>query len=249
MEFPEREQAILTMLAEKGGVTVADLSQSLEVSEVTIRSDLTSMEEQGLLNRVHGGAVPSIHPHIFERQRLFIEEKQRIAKAAADLVCEGDTIMIEAGTTTALVARYLVGKKHVHIVTNSMLAFTAARTNPYTKITIVGGEFRKSTESFVGSIAADAIRRFNVKYAFVGTDGFSAKVGITTHLMEGGDIIKAMKERAEQMILLADSSKYNKAGVVTILPLSSIDTIITDKAICKEALAEIKEHNVRVIIN
>lgn len=249
MELSEREKTILTVLSEKGSASVSDLSNILSVSEVTVRSYLTDMESRGLLNRVHGGAIPLIHPHILERQTLFVEEKQRIAKAAADLISDGDTIMIEAGTTTALIPKYLANKSYIHIVTNSMLAFTSARSNPSVRITLVGGEFRNSTESFVGSIALETIRRFNVKYAFVGTDGFSVKAGITTQLIEGGDILKEMKERAEQTILLADSSKYNKAGVVSILPLASMDMIITDSSISKEAIAEIEEQNVKLICN
>ncbi len=247
IELSEREQEILHMLMEKGAVSVSDLSQTLAVSEVTIRSDLTNMEERGFLNRIHGGAIPSVHPHIIERQSLFVEEKQRIAKAAAALVGDGDTIMIEAGTTAALTARYLFGKRDIHIVTNSVLAFTAARSNPSVKITVTGGEFRNSTESFVGSIATETIRRFNVKFAFVGTDGFSVRHGMTTHLIEGGEVIKVMKEKAEKTVLLADSSKYNKTGVVSILPLSEIDIIITDSGICPQAVDEMEESSVHIV--
>jgi DeoR family galactitol utilization operon repressor len=206
----------------------------LAVSEVTIRSDLKNMEERGLLSRVHGGAVPSVHPHIQERRNLRLEEKQLIARAAAALVQHGDTIMIEAGTTTALVCRYLSGRRDVHVITNSALAFSAAKTNPALKITLCGGEYRSSTESFVGPIAEETIRRFNVRFAFIGTDGF-AKQGITTNLLEGGEVIKVMKERAEEVILLADSSKFNRAGPVTIMPLSSIGGIITDSRIDAQA--------------
>ena len=185
-ELSEREHSILNRLMVQGAVSVADLSSELAVSEVTIRSDLSSLEERGLLSRTHGGALPSIHPHIFQRQNMNIEEKHRIAKAAADLVEDGDAIMIEAGTTTSLLPRYLAGKRDILIITNSIPAFESAKSNPALKITLVGGEFRDSTDSFVGRITLDTIRRFNVRCAFVGTDGFSLKSGITTHLIEGG---------------------------------------------------------------
>jgi DeoR family galactitol utilization operon repressor len=230
MEATGRERIILDSLLERGAISVTDLSRNLAVSEVTIRSDLKSMEERGLLSRVHGGAVPPVHPHILERRRLRLEEKRCIAKAAAALVGHGDTIMIEAGTTAALVCRCLSGRRDVHVITNSALAFAAAKTNPTLRITLCGGEYRSSTESFVGPIAAETIRRFNVRFAFIGTDGF-AKQGITTNLLEGGEVIKVMKERAEEIILLADSDKFNRAGPVTIMPLSGIDGIITDARI------------------
>jgi DeoR family galactitol utilization operon repressor len=240
-EVSEREQVIINFLLERGSITVADLSRDLAVSEVTIRSDLNSLEKRGLLSRVHGGAVPSVHPHILERQNLRVEEKHDIARAAADLVQSGDAIMIEAGTTPALVCRYLGGKRDIHVITNSVLALSAAKNNPGLHITLCGGEFRSSTESFVGPIAVETIRRFNVKLAFVGTDGFSARNGITTHLMEGGEIIKVMKERARQTVLLTDSTKYGRAGPVTIMPLSGTDGIITDARIPGAAAAEMKE--------
>ena len=244
-ELSEREHSILNRLMVQGAVSVADLSSELAVSEVTIRSDLSSLEERGLLSRTHGGALPSIHPHIFQRQNMNIEEKHRIAKAAAGLVEDGDAIMIEAGTTTSLLPRYLAGKRDILIITNSILAFESAKSNPALKITLVGGEFRDSTDSFVGRITLDTIRRFNVRCAFVGTDGFSLKSGITTHLIEGGDVISVMRERAENLVLLADSSKYGKTGVVTILPLSQINTLITDTGLpdaAKEELNQIPLH-------
>ena len=244
-ELSEREHSILNRLMVQGAVSVADLSSELAVSEVTIRSDLSSLEERGLLSRTHGGALPSIHPHIFQRQNMNIEEKHRIAKAAADLVGDGDAIMIEAGTTTSLLPRYLAGKRDILIITNSIPAFESAKSNPALKITLVGGEFRDSTDSFVGRITLDTIRRFNVRCAFVGTDGFSLKSGITTHLIEGGDVISVMRERAENLVLLADSSKYGKTGVVTILPLSQINTLITDTGLpdaAKEELNQIPLH-------
>ena len=244
-ELSEREHTILNRLMVQGAVSVAHLSSELEVSEVTIRSDLSSLEERGLLSRTHGGALPSIHPHIFQRQNMNIEEKHRIAKAAAGLVEDGDAIMIEAGTTTSLLPRYLAGKRDILIITNSIPAFESAKSNPALKITLVGGEFRDSTDSFVGRITLDTIRRFNVRCAFVGTDGFSLKSGITTHLIEGGDVISVMRERAENLVLLADSSKYGKTGVVTILPLSQINTLITDTGLpdaAKEELNQIPLH-------
>lgn len=244
-ELSEREHSILNRLMVQGAVSVADLSSELEVSEVTIRSDLSSLEERGLLSRTHGGALPSIHPHIFQRQNMNLEEKHRIAKAAAGLVEDGDAIMIEAGTTTSLLPRYLARKRDILIITNSILAFESAKSNPALKITLVGGEFRDSTDSFVGRITLDTIRRFNVRCAFVGTDGFSLKSGITTHLIEGGDVISVMRERAENLVLLADSSKYGKTGIVTILPLSQINTLITDTGLSdavKEELSQIPLH-------
>jgi hypothetical protein len=146
---------------------------------------LKALEEKGLLNRTRGGATPAIHRDIMERQHERIDEKNRIAKAAAELVHDGDVIMIEAGTTTSLIAKHLSGKRDVHIVTNSTLVFAYARLSPTLQITMTGGEFRRPTESLVGPLALDTIEKLNVRLAFVGTDGFSLERGMTTHLVEG----------------------------------------------------------------
>ncbi len=244
----EREENILSLLSTQGSVNVSNLSRSLDVSEVTIRSDLSRLEQEGLLVRTHGGAVPAIHPHIFQRNTINIDEKNAIAKKASTLIKDGDTIMIEAGTTTGLIPRFLTGKKDIHIITNSNQVFASARTNPDLKITLTGGEYKNNTDSFVGPIAQETLQKFNVAYAFVGTDGFSGQAGITTHLVEGGEIIKIMRQKAKNLILLADSSKFDRMGVVTILPLNEVNAIYTDNKICSNAIEELKEIGLKAVI-
>jgi DeoR family transcriptional regulator, galactitol utilization operon repressor len=246
-ELVDRQRLILRSLSERGSLSVSVLSKELGVSEVTIRSDLNDLEERGYLNRSRGGARLALHQSIVERQQLMVEEKNRIARAAADLVRDGDRIMIEAGTTTALLVRQLLGKRDVQIVTNSTLVFAYARLNPALQITMTGGEFRRETESMVGPIALRTIEGLNVRIAFVGTDGFSLERGMTTHLVEGGEIVKAMRERAEEAWLLADSSKYGRTGFVSVLPLSSIDGIVTDSGLDSEAVRLIEESSLRLV--
>jgi DeoR family galactitol utilization operon repressor len=238
-ELGSRERIILDKLSENGVVSVTVLAQELGLSEVTIRADLKTLEDKGMVNRTRGGAAPSMHRDVLERQRLHTPEKNAIARAAAELVRDGDVIMIEAGTTTALIARYLSGKRDIHIVTNSTLVFSYARMNPSLQITMTGGEFRRPTESMVGPIALETIARLNVRLAFVGTDGFSLERGITTHLMEGAEIVKAMKAHAQRTVLTADSSKYGKAGFTSVLPLSAIDLVLTDEELGGAAADEL----------
>ncbi len=245
-DLAERERIILKLLSERGSVSVALLAQELEVSEVTVRSDLKNLEEQGVLGRTRGGAYPAMHPNVIERQRTHLDEKNRIAKAAAELVRDGDRIMIEAGTTTALVTRYLLGKRDVHIVTNSTLVFSYARLNPSLQITMVGGDYRREAESMVGPIALRTIAGLNVRLAFVGTDGFSLERGMTTQLVEGAEIVKAMRERAESTWLVADSSKYGKTGFVSVLPLSELGGIITDIGLDQAPLGELSGASILV---
>ncbi len=245
-ELTEREKIILNKLSSEGSVMVADLAKDMGLSEVTIRNDLKNLELKGWINRVRGGAAPSMHQDILERQKIHIEEKNAIARVAAELIHDGDVIMIEAGTTTALIAKYLTGKRDVHVVTNSALVFSYSRMNPNLQITMTGGDFRRSTESMVGPIALQTLDRLNVRIAFVGTDGFTLERGITTHIMEGAEIVKMMKNHSETTILVADSSKFGKTGFSTVLPLSDIDLILTDTGLTDEALAELHEAGIQV---
>jgi DeoR family galactitol utilization operon repressor len=246
LELNTRERAIIDRLSENGAVSVANLVKELGYSEVTIRGDLKLLEEKGWLNRTRGGAAPALHRNILERQRIFPDRKNAIARAAAELVNDGDVIMIEAGTTTALIARYLAGKRDVHIVTNSTLVFSYGRMSPNLQITMIGGEFRRPTESLVGPIALETISRLNVRLAFVGTDGFTLEHGMTTHLVEGAEIVKAMKSHAGTTILTADSSKYGRTGFANVLPLSEVDLILTDEALDPAAVSELEAAGIRV---
>ena len=234
-DLNEREKLILNKLSSQGSVTVTAMARELGLSEVTIRGDLKTLEDRGWLNRKRGGAASVLHRGILERQQTRQEEKNAIARHAAELVKDGDVIMIEAGTTIALVAKYLQGRRDIHIVTNSSLVFSYARLNPMLQITMTGGEFRRATESLVGPIALDTINRLNVRLAFVGTDGFSLERGITTHLVEGAEIVKAMKAHAATTVLLADSSKFGKVGFISILPLTELDGIITDSGLTADS--------------
>ena len=155
--------------------------------------------------------------------------------------------MIGAGTTTALIAKYLLGKQDLHIVTNSTLIIPYARVNPSIHLTVVGGEFRPSTESLVGPIALRELEQFHVKMAFIGTDGFSLEKGLTTHLVDGAEVIKRIAMQTDRKILIADSTKYGKEGFVKILPLSEFDMIITDTGLKDEVEKTLKDSGLQVI--
>ena len=236
----EREQKIIDLLAEDSAMSVSEMSKQLLVSTVTIRNDLNALAEKGLIVRSHGGALPAFHNSITTRQRDNVAAKTRIAKAAAALVRDGDTVMIEAGTTTAMIAKYLLGRRDVHVVTNSILIIPYARFNPGLHLTVVGGEFRPATESLVGPVALRDLEQFHVRLAFIGTDGFSAASGLTTHLVEGAEIVRKMAAQAERVVLVADSTKYGKVGFAKVLELSKANELITDQNLPLDVVEEIK---------
>jgi len=248
MKVESRHNRIMELLADNASLGVTGISESLGVSQVTIRSDLRSLSAKGLINRNHGGASPALHPAILERQTQHLEIKHAIAKAAATLVQNGDTIMIDAGTTTALIVKHLLGKRDIRLVTSNLLALTYARAIPTLHITLVGGEYRPETESLVGPMAIRALEEYHVKMAFIGTDGFSLETGTTTHLVEGAEVVKTMHKQSDRTVLLADSSKYGKTGFARILPLESVDHIICDKGLPKAIASRIIKKNLELTL-
>jgi len=234
-ERGDREDYILDLLAKDGSLSVSALSRDLGVSEVTIRANLRSLEDRGLLARTRGGARVTSIQDVLEREREHSLEKDRIAAAAAELVEDGDRIMIEAGTTTALLVKHLGARRGVQIVTNSTLVFTYARRNPGLDVILTGGQFHRETESLVGPVAISTTQGFNVRLAFVGTDGFTSDRGITTQFAEGAQVLRAFHSRAEETWLLADSSKYGRAGFVSVLSLGALTGLITDSGIGDDA--------------
>jgi DeoR family galactitol utilization operon repressor len=235
------------MLAEDSSVGVSALAKRLGVTPVTARADLAALEEEGVLVRTHGGALPAFHPKIFERTHQSKECKTAIAKAAAIEIQSGDTVIISAGTTTALIAKYLLGKRDIHIVTNNTLLLTYARMNPQLRVTLVGGEFRSSEEGLVGPMALAALDQFYVSKAFIGIDGASVKQGFTAHCVESADLVRKMAEQADQVFAISDSSKFGKPGFARILPFEGVDALITDGNLSEEFESKLTEADVRIV--
>lgn len=244
----ERERKIIDILIENPRLGMTDMSKLLDVSTVTLRSDFDDLADKGYLIRTRGGALPAFHPAILARQKTCTEVKTAIAKAAADLISDGDTVMIEAGTTTALIARHLLGKRGVKVVTDSTLLLPYARSNPALHLAIVGGIFHPEAESMVGPIAVDHLKQFHVKTAFIGTDGLSVENGLTTHMMEATEIVRTMHERSDRTVLLADSSKWGQAGFARIIPLDEVDILVTDSGLPESARDEIRKMGIELIV-
>ncbi|MBL7115139.1 MAG: DeoR/GlpR transcriptional regulator [Kiritimatiellae bacterium] len=246
INLTEREKQILELVREDNSLSVSAMSKSFGVSEVTIRSDLTSLAEKGFVLRTRGGAVPTFHPGILERQRESVEKKESIARVAAEMVSDGDHIMISAGTTTALVARYLLGKRDIHIVTNSTLLLPYIRMNPSVDVVFLGGKFTPSAEAMVGGVTLRELEQFHVKRAFLGTDGFSLQGGVTAHLGELAEVVRKMVKQADEATFLADSSKYGTVGFSRILPIDEVKQLVTDSEITDDACTELGNRGVTV---
>jgi DeoR family galactitol utilization operon repressor len=245
--FSERKSVILDLLMETSSVSVSDLAKKLNVTVVTARSDLATLEAEGLLVRTHGGAIPAQHPKMMERLQAEKGIKATIAKAASAMIDDGDTIIVSAGTTTALIAKYLLGKKNIHIVTNNTLLLAYARTNPQLRVTLIGGEFRPEEEGVVGPMALQSLDQFYVSKAFIGIDGASAKQGFTAHFVESADLVRKMAKQAGQTVVLSDSSKFGKPGFARILPFEEVDALVTDSRLSTDLEDELTQADVRVV--
>jgi DeoR family galactitol utilization operon repressor len=248
--FVERRSIILDLLMSENTVSVSELAKRLDVTVVTARSDLAALEEEGLLLRTHGGAVPARHPKIMKRMQSGKSTKAAIAKKAAmEMIEDGETIIVSAGTTTALIAKYLLGKKNIHIVTNNALLLTYARTNPQLRVTLVGGEFRPEEEGVVGPVALKAIEQFHVSKAFIGIDGASLKQGFTANSVESADLVRKMADQADQIVVISSSKKFGSPGFARILPFSGVDVLVTDHELTNEFEEELTAAGVRVVLS
>lgn len=248
MMLSPREERIIELLCEDDGSSVSRIAEILGVSQVTVRSDLRSMEAKGLVVRVRGRALSACHPSMKDRQARNLPQKEAIAKVAGAMVNDGESVMICSGTTPAMVAKYLLGKKDVNVVTNSTLILPYARVNSGISITMVGGEFRPQSEALVGPGAVSQLEVFHVGIAFLGTDGLTLEHGLTTMLPENAEIVRCMCHQADKKVLTVDSSKFGCKGFVKILSISDVDVIITDNRFPDDARRRIEELGVEVII-
>ncbi len=170
-QMSEREKHILEMLSEEADISIQQLSDELGVSQVTIRSDLSSLESKGVILRLRGGALPAFHPDILEHQKNNPAIKKRIAQAAAELVSDGDTIMVNDGTTTSMIPRYLLGKRDIRLVTNSTLVLPYARVNPSLHTMLIGGGLKTRTRGTIGSQAPAPTVTLYVPFVFYWNGG------------------------------------------------------------------------------
>ncbi len=243
-----REEEILQKLRTGEEYPVTRLSEELGVSAVTVRTDLRSLDAKGLVVRRHGKVVVAASPQTAVRDGTNAPQKEAIARAAAALATDDDCIMITNGSTCSLIPRYLFGKRGLRIVTNSTLLLPYGRANTHLSITLVGGEYRPQAEALVGPAAIAQIEDYHVSTTFFGTDGFTLEHGLTTRLVENAQVVQRMCAQATRRVLCVDSSKVGHRGFVRIMPVTEIDTIVTDSGFPKDLADQLEELGVEVII-
>ncbi|MBT3294748.1 MAG: DeoR/GlpR transcriptional regulator [Verrucomicrobia bacterium] len=246
---PERLDKIAHILREHHVVRVQELCDSMGVSPATVRRDLTEMEARGLIRKVHGGAVAVDarldEPLFDDKTAVHVDEKQRIAHAALDLIGTHDSIFLDGGSTVLALAALLGEMRRLTVVTNS-LRVASALSGSKPRVIVIGGELRALSETFVGPLTGLMIEKLHVDTAFMGTIGLSLGKGLTTTDPREAYTKQRIIESANRVVLMADSSKVNTVSFVGFSPVSGVDTLITDSAASTRDVQAFRKANLTV---
>ena len=251
MYAEERLNEIVARARAAGRVEVATLAADLAVTPETIRKDLTSLERQGLLRRVHGGAIPverlGFEPALAQRSEANTEEKERIAKAAlAELPQEG-AILLDSGTTTARIAEQLPADRELTVVTNSIPIALTLSVRPNLQVLVIGGRVRSRTLAGVGDWAVNALATVRVDVAFIGANGVSTAHGLTTPDQAEAATKRAMIQAARRAVVVADHTKLGEDYFARFADLNDVDTLITDSHADDDLVADIEAKGLTVV--
>ncbi len=232
MAYNPREEKILNLIHNYRQISVSDLTERLNVSQVTIRKDLTKLEEMGLIIRSHGGAklaqsVKSI-TSVSSRINEHYDEKNRITDKALELIEEGDSVCIDSGSTNVLLAEKLFSLP-IRAITNSLEIMNILSPSRDITLTTIGGNFREEAGSFIGPIAENTIKQLQFDITFIGVTGITAEGDFLTHNAFEGQLKKAMLKAAKRKIILADSSKFEARAFSKFANAQLIDVLVTDK--------------------
>ncbi|OJG35482.1 hypothetical protein RV00_GL002667 [Enterococcus devriesei] len=246
-ERMSREEEILAIVSQKKKIEVNELSELLNVSKVTIRKDLDKLEARGLLHRQHGYALLNNMDDINYRLAQNYDLKHKIALEASKIVNDGEVIMIESGSTCALLAEELAfNRNDITIITNSCFIASYIRKAESVKVILIGGEYQKESQVNVGPLVKQVISEFYVDKLFVGIDGFDRRRGFTGSDITRCDTTRTLATAANQTIVLTDSSKFSQNGVVSEFAFSEISKVFTDQRIDQAALEFLKQQGIDV---
>ncbi|MCL6576142.1 DeoR/GlpR family DNA-binding transcription regulator [Kyrpidia sp.] len=245
----ERQKKIMEYLQHHGTLRVTDLVERLGVSRETVRRDLQELEHQGVLRKVHGGAIltrTGVEPTFAVRRTTNIKEKEAIGRAAAGLVEDGDTIFLDLGTTALEVARHLRGRGRITVVTNSVQAALELIDDEAINVYLTGGMLRSGDLSLSGRFARHMLAQFYVDKAFIGVAGISLAGDLTDFHVEEAEVRNMMIERAKEVIVVADHSKFGVTAFTRVSALTAVHRIVTDAGTDPEQIFMIRSLGVEV---
>ncbi len=248
----ERRRAILDIINREGRVVVKELARRFSTSHVTIRNDLEALHDQGLVQRTHGGALPLqigalLDPSLREKEKLHPIEKQRIAEASTALIKEGESVVLDSGTTATAVARALRRNRNLTVITNAV-NIAAELAGTMIEVILTGGNLRENSFSLVGPLAEETLHRLSADMMFLGVDGFDVRYGLTTPNLLEARVNRVMMGIARRVIVICDSSKFGRRSLSLIAPPSAVHHVITDSGVPKADLRILKESGIEVTV-
>jgi DeoR family transcriptional regulator, aga operon transcriptional repressor len=254
MLIGERHRRIVTLIQKKGSITVDRLSKNFDVSKITIRADLKTLEAKGLLVRTHGGALnvsnEMIDLPVAVKETKHHEEKYLIGKSAINLIKDGQTIILDSGSTTLEIAKQIVEKpiSSLTVLTNALTIATELAHQPKIQVVMLGGFLRKLSYSLVGPVAEETLEQFYADILFLGVDGFDIGYGLSTPDILEARLNRKMIKYSQKVVLVSDSSKFGKRSLSFIAGSDELDCVITDSKISPDVVNSLRNTGIEVII-
>jgi DeoR/GlpR family transcriptional regulator of sugar metabolism len=246
--LPAQRRAEILRAVRGGQAHVSDLAESFGVSEMTVRRDLGALARDGKVERVHGGAMEAgLEPGFSQIEVERFDIKDRLGAAAAALVQDGQTVMIDIGTTTLQAAHHLHGRE-ITIVTSSLAVFEELLPDPAIELVLPGGLVRRNYRSLVGVLAEDSLRQLKADILFLGTSAVDARLGVWDSTMVEVPIKRAMMDAADRCVLLADSAKFGMRGVVRVCGPERLHALVTDAGVAPRVRAALERAGVEVVV-
>jgi DeoR family fructose operon transcriptional repressor len=248
----ERRARIVESLQQRRSVRVSVLSEELGVSEMTIRRDLERLEQEGMLSRMHGGAIlkrrMAEEPFYVASEREHSEEKRRIAQAAAALIQPGETVFLSSGTTATQVLSHVDPDLKARVITHNVGAVSAAQHSSL-DVVLLGGSYRPRSNTLAGALTVEAVEGFHASRFILGADGLSLDEGVTTPSLSLAGVERAMiRQTRGEIVVLADSSKVGAVGDVVICSLDIANVVIVDDGVSQDVREEMELLGLRLIV-
>ena len=250
LKTEDRRNQIIDIIAHKARIKVADLSKHFDTSEVTIRNDLTELENMGLLERIHGGAVSAYKAYynmsLQERIKTNEQEKRRIAAEVSRLISDGDTLMLNSGTTTLLAIQEFRKIKNLTIVTNSIPITQETINYRNLQVILLGGNFDSHNQFTYGDDTINQLSRYRADKLILSVDGISLNDGITTFFHLEAEVNRQMASRVNKIIVVGDHTKIGRTSFSHIKSIDGIDILISDKKADQKELSQISKKNIEI---
>ena len=256
MSALNRLSQIVEMVMEKGSISIPEICERFDVSEMTARRDLNELDRQGLLRRVHGGAIASLarsyEPPFPTRASKNLEAKLAIGLKAAELVFDGDSIALDVGTTTLEIVSGLKEKRNLTIVTSCLQiankVVSELSLSSDVRLIITGGIVRPRELSMIGSIPQTVYRDLHVDKAFIGIGGIHPIDGLTEYNLEDAQTKQILIQSAREKIVVADGSKFGLTTFASVSPLKAVNTVVTDRSASGDMIHKLRESGVNVVV-